>query len=248
MHVKQTRIYNLLIHCYVLCNTLSKHPKASQKKTANKRQLTRWPFWFNSHRHPSVMYQKFSGISCCFADSVVCYSHYLLQNHLLGYLISCGYSTIYKGTSPALFLCLGWTLKVVTKISECFRMTCYSVPLSSVGQGKMFIWRYLDPDCWLLIWSHAFKIIDGSTSEFASTQMSCLWFKQDTRKCRANICFIFVFWNSLLPLYWAWAHFAIFWTFVQNMINDVLNMISSVLWIYLFSQWFISVHIYKPKS
>lgn len=137
MHVKQTRIHNLLIHCCVLCNTLSKHPKLSQKKTASKRQLTRWHFWFNSHRYPPVMYQKFSGISC-FTDSVVCCSRYLLQSPSLGYLISDGCTAIYKGTSPALVLCLSWTLKAMTKVSDCFRMTCYLVPLSSVNQGKDF--------------------------------------------------------------------------------------------------------------
>lgn len=36
--------------------------------------------------------------------------------------------------------------------------------------------------------------------------------------------------------------------FGQNMINGVLNMISSVLWTYLFLPWFISAHIHESKS
>lgn len=81
-------------------------------------------------------------------------------------------------------------------------------------KGKIFIWRYLDPVCWLLICSRAFKIQSGWVKFWVcpSRDVSWLSFKQDMRKCRAKICFILVFWNSFLPLYWAWAHFAIFWT------------------------------------
>lgn len=155
----------------MLCNTLSIHSKLSQRKIANKRQLTQWPFWFKAHRYPSVRYQALSGISWCFSDSVGCCSCYLLQSHL-DTLSHLWWVLLYlqRNVSSSV-LVFSWTLKALTKITDCFRMMCYSVFLSSVIQRKVLIWRYLDPVYWLLIQELCFQNQAGSGSESASTKV-----------------------------------------------------------------------------
>lgn len=173
MYVKKVRIYNWLILWHVLCSILSKHSKLSQRK------VTQWPFWFKSHRYPSVRYQKLSGISWCFSDCVGCCSCYICYR-----VIQCLISSLVGALLSAkeCFQLCSWAsaehMKAMTKISDCFRMMCYSVSLSYVIQRKMLIWRYVDLVFWLLIWSHALKIQSGWVKFWVclNTDASPLWF------------------------------------------------------------------------